>query len=387
MRIGIDVRAIGRQRTGDETYTLQLVRSLAHIDQENTYFLYTDTDDAGELAKIEKTLNLTNKNFSLVGVTPSAKLLWTFWSLPRQARLDKLDVLHVQYITPVKIAIGTKIVTTIHDVSFIRYPEFIDKKDLLFLKILIPPSLQHADKIITVSNFTKKEVSEIYRIDEEKISAIQNGNADKEFSADISQEDLDLAREKIGVSEPFILYVGTLQPRKNISSLIEAFAVLNEKYKNVPKIQELKLVIGGRRYGHNYDQQIDKSVKALPISVREKIVFVGFVDPNIFSAVYRLATVFCFSSFYEGFGLPVVEAMASGVPVVCNEGSCFKEIAGDAALMYEQGDSNDLAEKLYVAVTDDQLRQELSSKGMIQSRKFSWQRSAKETLAVYKSLK
>ena len=261
MRIGIDIRAVGYQRTGDETYTLQLIKSLEKIDSENQYFLYTDVSSEKEVKKVKQLLSLTNGNFRIISVSPSQKMFWTMYSLPKQAKKDKLDILHVQYITPLFLSKNIKLVTTIHDVSFTRFPEFINKKDLFLLRLFIKMSLKRADKIIAVSKFTRNEIIDVYKIDENKVAVIYNGGVAEEFKKSISNEDVLEFRKKYGIMKSYLLFLGTLQPRKNIPFLIDSFVGLKRKYKNNQKIDNLTLVLRGSKNGHNYDSRIDEVLK------------------------------------------------------------------------------------------------------------------------------
>ncbi len=389
MRIGIDVRSIGRQRTGDEFYTLNLVQNLARIDRNNKYSLYTGTQNENELRKIEERLNLDNPNFKIVSVLPAAKICWTFWSLPRELKKNPVDILHVQYITPQKLPEKTKLITTIHDVSFARYPKLINKKDLYFLKILIPASLKKADKIIAVSQFTKKEAESIYEVESRKVSQIYNGGAAERYFKIRSEDEITAVRKKYDLRNPFLFYVGTLQPRKNIPFLIDAFVKFKKEYKNDPATKELELVIGGPQKAHNYDQKINKVLERVGkenSKIFRQIKMIGYIDDEELPMLYQAAEIFCFPSLYEGFGLMTLESMASKTPVLCSNSSCFPEIVADAAVKYQENDEEDFVNKLRQLMINDELKKMLIEKGLIRARNFSWGKCAQETLAVYENL-
>jgi len=389
MRIGIDIRALGCQRTGDETYTLQLIKSLARVDKKNQYFLYTDIFNVKQLQEVKRLLSIDNDNFKVVSVGPRSKILWTMYALPKRAKQDKLNILHVQYITPLVLSRKIKLITTIHDVSFARYPKFISKKDLFILRLLIGISLRRADKIIAVSKFTKDEIVDVYNISKDRIKMIYNGGVAEEFKLDINQKDVLKFREKCDIMKPYLLFLGTLQPRKNIPFLIKAFLDLKIKYSNDLKIKELTLVIRGKRNGHNYDDEIDRVlgvIKNKYPEIHRQIKFIGYVSNEEIPFIFKGATAFCFTSLYEGFGLPLLEAMAVDTPVIANDNSCFPEIINGAGLVYQTRSKQDFIEKVVKLLKSSYLQEELIKKGRNRVKFFSWDKNAEQTIKVYKEL-
>ncbi|MDZ7611822.1 MAG: glycosyltransferase family 1 protein [Candidatus Moranbacteria bacterium] len=385
MKIGIDIRAIGRQRTGDETYTLNLVKKLLKIDKNNQYFLFTNTKNKKEIEEITDKITDGRKmpaNAEIVPVLPAGKLFWTFSALPLKARELELDILHVQYITPLFFIGKTKIVTTVHDLSFIRYAEHIKKSDLLFLKTLIPMSLRRAFRVIGVSDFTKSEILKNYKISKKKIRAVNNGGASDDF--------LDKAKKsgaKLAVAKPYIFYVGTHQPRKNIPLLIRAFVRMKKERCDSPEARKLKLCLAGKRGGHNYDPKIDEALEEIGDTEDAKylkyIIFPGYVALEELPHYYKESECFVFPSLYEGFGLPLLEAMETRTPVVCSDIPCFREVAGQAALMFDSKCEKDLANKIFQVIMNNELRNKLIQKGKEKTKEFSWEKCAEETLRVY----
>ncbi len=381
-KIGIDIRSIGQQRTGDEYYTLNLVRGLLEIDEINQYFLFTNTRDTKETEnKILK--NLKNKNFKIIPVLPRFKILWTFFLLPFYVRRLNLDVLHVQYITPLWLPKKTKLITTIADVSFKKYPELINKIDLILLNIFIPLSLKRADIVIAVSNFTKKEIVKYFNVAKNKIKVIYNGGASEDFFKKNNHTRKIL--KKIGIKPPFIFYVGTHQPRKDIPTLMKAFFSLKLKKEYFKNFQ---LVIGGKLKAHNYDCKIDELITEFrnnsdKRSILNDLIFTGYLENEDLVGLYREADLFVFPSLYEGFGLPLIEAMASEVPVVCSDIDCFKEIGGKAVEFYEKGNANDLEDKIYQISVDQKNKIKLKKEGKKQARRYSWEKTAHEMLEVF----
>ncbi len=391
MKIGIDIRSVARQRTGDENYTIRLINSLKKADRKNQYFLYTDTKDKKQLREIREKLGLKGKNsrqFQVVPVLPATKFLWTFFSLPFYLRKNPVDILHVQYICPFWLPRKIKLITTVHDISFARYPKFISWKDLFFLKILIPPSLKRADKIVAVSRFTKKEISQVYGIDKSKIAVVYNIVQAENYQPS-SKKELARVRKKFHLEKPSFLYIGTLQPRKNIIFTIQAFVELKKRHADNPKVADYQLVIGGNRKGHNYDGRIDQlmdELKATEPKIYRQIKFTGFIPDEELSTVYQLAEAAVFSSLYEGFGLPMLEAMAHQKPVICSDSSCHKEIVQDAALVYEEGEIADLVEKMVQLIEDKKLRQELVKRGRRRVARYNEADEGKKMLKVYREV-
>lgn len=381
MRIGVDIRMIGKKRTGDEQVFFNLVKNLAQMDETNNYFLYTDRDPAGDvnLAEEIKKLNLKD-NLKIIYINSPNRFWWNLWALPNYLRQNPVDVFHTQYIAPFWLPKNVKLVLTIHDISFNFYPQFVKYSDLLFLKTLIPRSLKTAAKIIAVSRFTKSEIEKYYRIPSEKIAVAPNGIDFDLFNRDIDRKKLEETRQKYKLPEKFILYIGTLQPRKNIPVLVEAMKIFYEKYNP----QDIKLVIAGNRSAHNFDPDIDESIKKY--NLQDKIIFPGWIDEEDKPALYKLAGCFVFPSLYEGFGIPIVEAMAAGVPVVSSDKSSLPEAGRDGAVFANPEKPGEFAEKIHEVLSDENLRKNLIEKGKKAAKNFSWQKTAEKTLEVYESL-
>lgn len=389
MKIGIDIRAMGRQRTGDESYTRDIVKHLLRCDRKNEYHLFTDTDDPSVIRRINEALGLpgVNLNAEIIPVFPSHKALWTFWSLPRHLAKRPVDVLHVQYITPQWLPKEVRLITTIHDISFNFFPEHIKWTDWVFLKSLIPLSLRRADKIIAVSQFTKNEIERYYNTDPGKVIAIHNA-VGPEFHSQAKKDEIQQVIKKYQLPPRYILYVGTLQPRKNIPFLISAFAEFKKKHSGLKEIKDLALVIAGKRYGHNYDRKIDTVLQRLNSSqpnCERCILLPGYIDQPDLPALYQRATLFCSASLYEGFGIPLLEAMASGTPVLCSDSSCFPEIAGNAAILFKNNDMKDFTMKAYDGIMNADARRELKGKGSVRAKEFSWEKSARATAELFES--
>lgn len=391
MKIAIDIRPIGQQRTGDEVYTLNLVQNLAKIDSENFYFLLTNTKEEARLKKIKKRIFENNgvvpENFKIISIVPASKFLWTFFLLPFWIAKNNIDILHVQYITPLFLTRKTKLITTIHDVSFDAHPKFIKKSDLFFLKTLIPLSFKRVNKVIAVSDFTRNEILKYHKISSEKIHTIYNGGAAEGFFKEYSEEQTSEISKKYALTNPFIFHIGTLQPRKNIPFLLKAYQLFQKEYaEKKPEISNVHLCLTGNLEQHNFDEKIRETLNQIEKEtpeIFEKIKFLGFVEELDLPIILQMSKVAVSVSLYEGFGLPAIEAMAAGVPLVSNDRSCLKEIVGEAANFYNQNDQNDLAKRIFEVIMDEDLK-----KGIIQQEKqralyFSWKKCAQETLDLY----
>lgn len=378
MIIGIDIRMIGKKRTGDEVVFFNLVKNLAKVDSENEYKLFTDITDKETLGDIAERLEIKgNDRFKIVSLKTPNRFAWNFWSLAAYLRKNPVDIYHTQYITPWFVPKKIKIVTIVHDISFNFFPKFIKWSDLFFLKLLIPISLKRADAIIAVSEFTKNEIISYYKIAPDKIHVAYNSIAD-EFFSHSSENEKESVRKKYALPEKYILYIGTLQPRKNIPRLIEAFARIQNR------IPDVGLVIGGNKNAHNFDKRIDGKIKE--IDLKDKVIFPGYIDDKDKAAFFAAAHVFAYPSLYEGFGIPILEAMSQDVSVVASDIKPLREVGGDGVLYADPGSLDEFSNMLYTACADDLIRAKLSKAAEKQLTMFSWKKTAYETLALYQKL-
>ena len=374
MKIGIDIRVIGKNRTGDEVYFFNLVKNLAATDKENEYRLYTDRDpkDDSDSAREIKKLEL-GPNFKIIFLNSPNRFWWNLWTLPKYLKKNPVDIFHTQYIAPFWLPKKIKLVLTIHDISFNFFPEYIKKTDLFFLRMLIPRSIRRADKIITVSASEQKQIIDFYKIPPEKIDFTYNGVDFEKFSQNYSDKQKEALRKKYNLPEKFLLYLGTLQPRKNIPVIIEAIKSLN-----------IKLVLAGNRDARNFDQKIDEAIKKN--GLQDKIIFPGWIDEKDKPILLQMAECFVFPSLYEGFGIPIIEAMAASLPVVCSDIPVLREIGKNAALFCDPKNSQQFAENISKILDDQSLREKLVRSGIETAQKFTWPKTAEKTLEIYASL-
>lgn len=385
MRIAIDIRKIGSQSTGSETYFYHLVKELAGLPESKKHDFTLLTDKKSD--DIKKILNFLPDNFKIYQVTPTSKLFWTFYSVPRFFKKHPVDIFHTEYIVPFQLTKKIKIVTTVHDISFKVNPKWIAKRDALALNTLIPPSIKRADAIIGVSNFSKEEIEKYYHCPADKVFAIHPAVEERYFRLGGRKEAEAKVAGIIGNHSPFILHISSLQPRKNVPLIISAFGKIKKDLSN-----NLKLVIVGKKGGHNYDlgidEEIHKQIKKGCIK-DDDITITGYQSTELLPYFYQAAKICIFPSSYEGFGLPIVESMASGTPVVASNIKVFKEIAGNAATLINIGSKNKsakLASAIKELLENNRLREEKIKTGMEQAKNFSWKKMAEQTMEIYKSL-
>lgn len=375
--IAIDIRLLGRKRTGDETVFFHLTKEILALDKENEYRLMTDVFEPSKLALLQGRLGIVGQgNVQFVSLRGKNKFIWNLFTLPWYLLRNTVDVYHTQYILPFFVPSRTKVVTHIHDVSFAAFPHLIGSTDRFFLSLFIPHSLRRSDLIVTPSLFTKKEIERYYGTPSEKICVIPNALGD-EF---LNNSDANVAkvREKYSLPESFILYVGTLQPRKNIPFLIRAFASLRTH------LPDVKLVLVGSRTAHHVDRNIEVALKET--GAEKDIIFPGYIEQNDLPSLIRSAHLFVFPSLYEGFGIPVLEALSQGVPVAASNIPCLEEIGEKSVVYFDPTSLASCEEIMYNLFTDKNLREDTIQKGKERLLLFSWQKSAALLLEKYKTL-
>lgn len=377
MKIGIDIRLIGKKQTGSEAVFYNLTKNLALLDKKDEYLLFTDNTSPVFLEKIKQDLKIENKaNFKIIALKTSNKFSWNFWTLPLYLYKFPVDIYLTQYITPFFVLRKIKIITIIHDISFCVFPQLIKMSDLFFLRTLIPLAIHRADRVIGVSHFTRDEIIKYYHTDQKKVDYIHNAVANDFLEQKYTSGELKIIKEKYHLPEEFILYLGTLQPRKNIPVLVEAFAKIKHQLPGVA------LVLAGGK-NHNYDINIDRTVARYALNKNE-VFFPGFIAEEDKKALMGLASCFCFPSLYEGFGIPILEALNCNVPCVISKIPPHLEVARNAALFFAPRDVLDLSEKLLQVFSNKDLRAELLMKEKEQVRAFSWQKTTKKILRIFK---
>ncbi|MBO0863323.1 MAG: glycosyltransferase family 4 protein, partial [Chloracidobacterium sp.] len=370
--IGIDAHAIGARQGGNETYIANLIKSLAEIDGDNRYTIYLA--NAAAAAQWREEFRNRYKNFSVILLPPPTPLVRVPVYLTYELFRRPVDVLHVQYTAPPFCR--TPLVVTIHDLAFERMPETFTRRGSFQLKLTVRRTAKRAARIATVSEYSRQDLLNIYKLSPEKVAVTYNG-VGTSFSPQPSvPEEAEEIRRRFGVSRDFLLAVGSLQPRKNMVRLIRAYAKLrNEREDFSPQ-----LVIVGRKLW--LTSEIFDEVKRQRWA--DDVILTGYVDDRDLPALYRAARAFVYPSLFEGFGLPPLEAMACGTPVVTSDVSSLPEVAGEAALLIDPNDEQALANALLEIVNDEGLRAELRQKGIAQAKKFTWRDAAEKTLGLYR---
>ncbi|MBC7250286.1 MAG: glycosyltransferase family 4 protein [Anaerolineae bacterium] len=366
MRIGIDARMVYYTQAGISQYIQRLISALAEIDLENEYLILQNWRDRSSLC--------LNHNFRRVSFISPAHHRLEQWLLRFELSPLNLDVLHSpDFIPPFRR--NCKSVITVHDLAFLLYPHLLTEDGAHYYG-QIDQAVHHTDHIIAVSQNTKQDIIRLLGVPEDKITVIYEA-ANPIYRPVEDEGELQRVRQKYKIAGDFILFVSTIEPRKNLPTLLRAFRQLLDDYK-----LEVRLVVAGRR-GWLFDE-----VFALvqELNLAEHVHFLGRVPLEDLPPLYTAASLFAYPSTYEGFGLPPLEAMACGTPVVVSNVSSLPEVVGDAALLVDPDDVSGLTVALWRGLTDEARRAELIAKGFRRAKCFSWEKAARQTLAVYQSL-
>jgi glycosyltransferase involved in cell wall biosynthesis len=369
MRVGIDATAVPLQRTGAGNYIFNLIQALARVDRSNEYVVFGKAAHERELDLAGSTMLFVRREFPGRG----ARIAWEQVGLPRQVREHRLDVLHSPHYT-MPLVRPARSVVTFCDMTFVLHPDLHQRLKRIFFPAMMRLSAKRADRLIAISESTRDDLVRMWNVDRGRITTIPLA-ADAEYRPRAPEEIADVCT-RFGLRPGcYILYVGMLEPRKNVDRLVEAFGRIAERLPGVD------LVIGGRR-GWMYEQ-IFARVEAL--GLQDRVRFTGFVPQEALPALYGGARLFAYPSKYEGFGIPVLEAMSCGTPVVTTNVSSMPEVAGDAAVLVAPDDVDALAAALLRVAEDHTVRAELSCKGIARAGTFSWERCARETIGVYEA--
>jgi glycosyltransferase involved in cell wall biosynthesis len=366
VRIAIDVRKWNDFGIG--TYVRNLVRHLARLDTETTYFLFCNPAD-------ESTLRDLAGNFVPVVEASAHYRVREHLSIPWKLRRLGAELLHSpHYVRPLLCSIPS--VVTVHDCIHLLFPQYLpNRMAFRYARFMMGSALRHASLVYTVSQASRADILRFYPwVDPDKVLVVPNA-IDTELLEDPGQEERERVRERYQIRGRFVLFAGNVKPHKNLERLIRAFALL----KLQPGRNDLRLVLIGddvSRYG-----SLRRTVEEA--GVRPDVRFFGFVPHRTLAALYRMASVFAFPSLYEGFGLPPLEAMACGTPVVTSRLSALPEVVGDGALLVDPYSEAEIAAAIARVLDDDELRRELVTRGRLRAASFSWERSAREIHAGY----
>ena len=366
MKIAIDVRKWRDYGIG--TYVRNLVRHLARLDHETTYFLLCELSD-------EATLRDLAENFVPVVEASAGYSLREHFSIPRQLRRLRADLFHSpHYVLPLMSRVPC--VATIHDCIHLLFPKYLPNRfALYYARFMLRQAVRRSTVVLTVSEASRADILRFYpETPPERVRVIPNA-IDDAILTPPSAEETQRVHERYQIQGRFVLYAGNIKPHKNLERLIQAFGQVKAR----PGFEDVKLIIIGdeiQRYG-----SLRRSVETA--GVRQDVRFFGFVPDATLAVLYRTAHVFAFPSLYEGFGLPPLEAMACGTPVITSRISSLPEVVGDAALLVDPYDTTEIARALERLLSDDTLHAELVTRGRARASEFSWDRSVRAVLSVY----
>ncbi|HUS08832.1 MAG TPA: glycosyltransferase family 1 protein [Pyrinomonadaceae bacterium] len=368
MRIAIDAHSVGTGLGGNESYATNLIEALAEIDTDNSYTLYVTRREA-----IERFSNRW-PNFDVRATLPHTPLIRIPLILSAELRRNPVDVLHVQFTAPPLSPCPA--VVSIHDLSFEHLPQTFKWRSRKQLRITVRRSAREASQVIALSEYARKDIVDTYRLPPEKVTAIPLAAA-AHFRPIRNDEELQRVRQTYGIEGEYILSVGAIQPRKNLSRLVAAYSRLRRTTRegNLPKL----VLVGKCAWLY---QETLRTIKELQVS--DSVILTGYVPEIDLTVLYSGALCFVYPSYFEGFGLPPLEAMKCGAPVIVGNRTSLPEVVGDAGILVDPFNADAIAEAMDKVISDSNLRAHLSVKGLARAKLFDWRETARQTLAVYR---
>jgi glycosyltransferase involved in cell wall biosynthesis len=365
LNIGIDLKSAVGEKTGKGFYAFNIAQNLLKIDSKNNYFIYAPNKIAG----FEHFKNCTFREIKSSGIFYHLKTAMT-------AKRDRVEIFlsPSSYILPLFLSKKTRIITTVHDLVAFLF-KFHNKKAKIIEKICLKWTLKKSDTILAVSSSTKKDLLDHFKVEPKKIKVVYC-SASEEFKP-VNKEGLKDFIKKTNLPEKFFLSVGTLEPRKNHVNLIKAFAHISKKYSD----QHL-IIVGKEGWGF---EEIYKEVERN--NLKNSVHFLGYLSGKSLVSLYNLAEAFVFPSIYEGFGIPPLEAMKCGCPVIVSNNSSLPEVVADAGILVKPEDVNSIALAMEKIIRTPELREEMIKKGLSQSKKFSWEKSSRVVLNLFQDLR
>ena len=370
MRIAIDAHSVGAKLAGNESYAVNLIEALAQIDRVNDYTLYVTTAEAYER------FHQRWPNFKVHTTRPHTPLIRIPLTLSAELRKNPVDVLHVQFTAPPFCP--CPVVVSLHDLSFEHLPQTFNRRSRTQLRLTVRHSARRAAQILTLSDHTRRDVIDTYSIAPEKVTAIPLA-APAHFCPVTDDMELQRVRHIYGINGDYVLSVGSIQPRKNLVRLIKAYASLRDRHtgNKFPKL----VLVGKCAWLY------DETLRALDeTKVRDSVVLTGYVPEADLPVLYSGALCFVYPSYFEGFGLPPLEAMKCGAPVIVGNATSLPEVVGDAGLKVDPFDVSAIASAIEQLINNSELRQELRTKGTQRAEMFDWRKTAQQTLKVYEQV-
>ena len=377
MHIGINAQLLSFSQSyrngGVSRYIRYLLTELAKHPGDSQYTIFVNGQDIVErLSASHPAITYISAPWS--ESQPAVRVAWEQFTLPAEIRKRGIDVLHSPVnVLPEWVPQSCATVVTLHDLAFLRFPTVLTRTKRLYHRTFTIRSMQRATELITVSDSTQRDAHELVGIPYERMHTVYTC-IDERFSNRVTEEEIRTFRKRHGLTSGFVLYLGTLEPRKNILAIIDAYAQLRKNYS----IQEKLVLAGGK--GWLYDTIFEKVQQ---LGLLEDVIFPGFVADTEQALWYHAASAFVYPSLYEGFGIPVAEALACGVPVVTSNVSSLPEAGMDIALSVNPLDLDILTEAIYKALTDSQFRELCRNSASDVAQKFSAQKMVEQTLVVY----
>jgi glycosyltransferase involved in cell wall biosynthesis len=367
LRIAIDAHSVGAGQAGNESYAANLIEALAEIDQVNQYTLFVTKREAVER------FNDRWPNFKVRVTLPHTPLIRIPLTLTAELRKNPVDLLHVQFTAPPFAP--CPVVVTIHDLSFEHLPVTFKRRSRAQLRLTVRRSARRAARVITGSEHARADIISTYGLSPARVRTIPLA-APANFAPVNDKTELQRVCDTYGIEGDYILSVGSIQPRKNLRRLIASYSNL---CRARPQSALPKLVLVGKRAW-----LYDETLRAIQESgLWNSIILAGYVPERDLPALYSGAICFVYPSYFEGFGLPPLEAMKCGTPVIVADRTSLPEVVGDAGLQVDPFDVGALASALERLINNSDFRNELRVKGLLQARKFDWRETARRTLAVY----
>ncbi|OGF24068.1 hypothetical protein A3H09_03550 [Candidatus Falkowbacteria bacterium RIFCSPLOWO2_12_FULL_45_13] len=368
-RIGIDARFYGPLGKGLGRYTRQIVDQITGLDDSHEYVIFLGRENFDDFKTSNPRVKKVLADIGWYGLAEQILFPFYIW-------WARLDLMHFPHFN-VPVFCPIKFLVTIHDLILIKFPTrrattlgpIIYAIKNFFYKIVIWRAVKRSRRVIAVSVYTKKDIIERFKINPKKVTVTYEGVAD--FFRHSGAIDPSGRLLKYGLAKPYLLYVGNAYPHKNLESLIKAFSLIGQRLK------DLSLVLVGK------EDYFYSRLKKTAQGINARIVFPGYVPDSDLKIIYAQALAYVFPSFYEGFGLPALEAMSFGLPVISSDRTCLPEILGQAAVFFNPADQADMKEKIEMVIKDEKLRLEIAERGYRQVKKYSWSDCVRKTLEVY----
>jgi len=362
MRFSVDAHAIGCHLTGNEVYIRNLLNEFARLDRTSDFIAYVSKPGAHlQVPESVHTRHVSENPFRRLGL-----------DLPIKLRYDKPDLLHVQYTSP--LACSVPLVVSVHDVSYLEHPQYFTRFRSRQLRFTVKRTVEAAARILTPSEFSRRAILRHYKLDERKVVVVPNA-VSSSFRPVERESAAAAVEEKFGIKGPFVLTVGDLQPRKNHLGLLHAFEETLRQHPHLPH----RLVFVGKETWSS--KELHRAV--LRSAVAGRVDFTGFVEDPDLLQFYGACDLFVFPSFYEGFGLPILEAMACGRAVACSSATAMPEVANAAGILFDPYSVQEMSRAIADVLLDEEMRVRLERLGTNRAASFTWERAAQRTLDVY----